>query len=341
MAYIALVVTNACAPDPRVERHARWLAEEGHKVVIHAWDRTHSHPSESIKNGYKIKRYRIGSSGKLGPIRTLWRKKQFRDKLKIKANVIVFNDTDSFNLEGIKGKKLLDMHDLAHTWPLMRSKGIFARLLSSHMLGRAKLAMKKCNAIITSSPGFKIWIRAHGHESTVVLNRRNPCPIPPQEKEVVGYFGRIRDLHAMEVMITAAEMAGFHVITAGDGHVVDELIKRHPELDHRGPFTEEDLPKLMEEISVMYAMYNPSRGNISDGALPVKMFDAAAFGRPSLVNSDEPMGEYCLANNLGSTATFGNIAEVAESLDNLHGMVVEYDEGEDREIFLSVIKSLL
>ena len=43
MARIALVVTNACAPDPRVERHARWLSEIGHDVEIHAWDRQHNH----------------------------------------------------------------------------------------------------------------------------------------------------------------------------------------------------------------------------------------------------------------------------------------------------------
>ena len=39
MTRICLVVTNGCAPDPRVERHARWLVELGHDVTIFAWDR--------------------------------------------------------------------------------------------------------------------------------------------------------------------------------------------------------------------------------------------------------------------------------------------------------------
>ena len=42
MARICLVVTNGCAPDPRVERHARWLGELGHDVTIFAWDREHT-----------------------------------------------------------------------------------------------------------------------------------------------------------------------------------------------------------------------------------------------------------------------------------------------------------
>ena len=57
---ICLVVTNACAPDPRVERHARWLAIEGFDVCVFAWDRSHNQPQESQKDGFKILRTRIG-----------------------------------------------------------------------------------------------------------------------------------------------------------------------------------------------------------------------------------------------------------------------------------------
>ena len=46
MANIAMVVTNACAPDPRVERHAKWLVESGHSVTIHAWDRKSIFPKK-------------------------------------------------------------------------------------------------------------------------------------------------------------------------------------------------------------------------------------------------------------------------------------------------------
>ena len=36
------------------------LAEMGHNVEIHAWDREFEHPKSEIKSGYKIIRYRIG-----------------------------------------------------------------------------------------------------------------------------------------------------------------------------------------------------------------------------------------------------------------------------------------
>ncbi len=48
-----MVVTNACAPDPRVERHARWLVEAGHVVDIFAWDRDKLHLMEMLFKSLK------------------------------------------------------------------------------------------------------------------------------------------------------------------------------------------------------------------------------------------------------------------------------------------------
>ena len=48
----------------------------------------------------------------------------------------------------------------------------------------------------------------------------------------------------------------------------------------------------------MYAMYGPLRGNILQGALPVKMFDAAAQGVPSVVNNDCLMGDLAVERAL-------------------------------------------
>ena len=61
MASVCLVVTNGCAPDPRVERHARWLAESGHEVTIFAWDRNHTLDEKTDRNGYTILRKHTGS----------------------------------------------------------------------------------------------------------------------------------------------------------------------------------------------------------------------------------------------------------------------------------------
>ena len=80
MARICLVVTNGCAPDPRVERHARWLVECGHEVTIFAWDREHTLDALSERDGYTILRTRTGKARSSASI--VRQKKRFLRSLK-------------------------------------------------------------------------------------------------------------------------------------------------------------------------------------------------------------------------------------------------------------------
>ena len=59
MANVAMVVTNACDPDPRVMQSAKWLTEHGHKVTIHAYDRQQKSRLLSIIDDVKITRYHL------------------------------------------------------------------------------------------------------------------------------------------------------------------------------------------------------------------------------------------------------------------------------------------
>ena len=59
------------------------------------------------------------------------------------------------------------------------------------------------------------------------------------DEKVIGYFGRIRDFESMKIMIEASKIAGFRVITAGDGLAAERMVEEYPEIDYRGPFTEE------------------------------------------------------------------------------------------------------
>ena len=67
---MAMVVTNACAPDPRVLRHARWMQEVGYTVTVHAFDREEKHPMSENHHGVRIMRYRLGPVAYGGTINT-------------------------------------------------------------------------------------------------------------------------------------------------------------------------------------------------------------------------------------------------------------------------------
>ena len=340
MARIAMVVTNACAPDPRVERHALWLTEQGHDVEIHAWDRQCSNSIHEEKNGYKIVRYRLGVVTGSMPIRTWFMKKKFISNLELNHDLLILNDTDTGNVK-FQGPRILDIHDLAHTWPLMRGKTPLHKLASKRMLSQAKRIIQSADEIIVSAPDFEKWVTKIGRNSTCVMNRRNPVSIQVTSDKVVGYLGRIRELEPMLSLIEAAKKAGFKVILAGDGVEVDNVLRSNPDIDYRGPFTDEELPGLMKEISVMYAMYDENRANIKSGAIPTKMLDAAAFGIPSIVNQNTPMGDLCESEGLGKTAPYGDIERISEAIIQAHGMKISGVKGEEKSEFISVVRKLL
>ena len=150
-------------------------------------------------------------------------------------------------------------------------------------------------------------------------------------------------LSSMKLLMHSAAQANFNVILAGDGPCTDEVLKLFPEVDYRGPFDEDELKNLMTEIDIMYAMYNPEKENILRGALPVKMFDAAAFGRPTITTAGVPMGTFCIEEKMGVTAQFDNVQSIVEALNKAYEMNISECKGEDveRDIFLSHVEDLL
>ena len=338
MARVAAVVSNACAPDPRVQRHARWLAQEGHDVVIHAFDREQVHQAVEEIDGYTIKRYHIGTYSYGGGFSTLRGKRKFIRSLKIKADFVICNDADTLLLK-FEGKRIFDMHDLAHTWPLMQRRGPLRVLASKWMKTRMLVRAKKCDAVITSSPGFQNWLANHDIESTVVTNRRAPIECPSQEKLVVGYVGRIREIEPLLHLQLAMKGIDGSIIIAGDGTCAAAIKALIPEATHLGAFTEEELGGIIQKISVMYAMYDPERGNIMEGALPVKMFDAAAYSRPSIVNANCPMGQLCEEESLGKAVQYGDIEAIRESILKLHGQIVTTTPTNERSKLISIFTS--
>ena len=340
MAHVAMVVTNSCAPDPRVERHALWLTEMGHKVEIHAWDRECDNPQNEIKLGYKIIRYRIGKSPTTGAMKTWIRKKRFISNLRIDSDILILNDTDSMGVK-FQGKTILDIHDMAFTWPLMRGRSILHKLASKRMLKQAKDAVAYADKIIVSAPKFSEWVSRFGKTTTCVMNRIDRQSIVISTDKKIGYFGRIREYKSMLHLIEAAKIAGFDVILAGDGLAVEDLINDFPNLDYRGKFNEAELDNLMQEISVMYAMYDDSRENIQLGAIPTKMLNAAAYGIPSVTNSGTPMGELCLSEGFGTVAPYGDAGKISQAILEAYQMKVVPKVGNDKQEFSNVIQALL
>ena len=200
------------------------------------------------------------------------------------------------------------------------------------------------DGFFSSSPGLASYFEEHfSIQPTVVLNARNSKSLDRPMTKSIGYFGRIRDYDAMVLLIESSKEIGFRAILAGDGPSVDRLLERYPETDYRGRFDDDQLNELMAEIDVMYAMYNPEKENIRQGALPVKMFDAAAYGRPTVTTANVPMGKFCLENNLGKVAKFGDVHAVSNAILEAYDLdvVPTHTEEDEREKFMNLVQSVL
>ena len=366
MVRVAMVVTNGCAPDPRVLRHARWMQETGCEVTVHAFDREEKHPMSQSVDGVRIMRYRIGKVPYGGTISTYYGIRRFQ-KTVINTlrheppNIVYCHDADTLRVgcalkESHDVPFVFDMHDLQHSWvrfaaPQSAIRRYISHRMKASMLRRASLAA----TIITSSrqikrdghPGFVEWLAKHGLQATAVENRPEPphglLKTKPDAAWTVGYIGRVRDFKSFDLLVQAikslppAQRPKLRV--AGDGTaaakvrrmLMDEVEKGNLEAEVSGSFAQEELPELLKDIDVMYALYSPHRGNIMQGALPVKMFDAAAHGVPSVVNEACLMADVVETEALGASAPWADPAAIGEKLHSMRATIVAMTDDGERE----------
>jgi glycosyltransferase involved in cell wall biosynthesis len=378
MASVAMVVTNACSPDPRVLRSAKVLAAAGHDVTIHAFDRNQASKMSESKDGFRIMRYHIGSFSYGAKWSTVKGKRAFNKTVTstLLANpphCLYCHDADTLAI-GVRvanktGARLVyDMHDLHHTWALMgRSRSLLRRAVAWTMEQSALRRARRADLVVTSSGkrvngvhnGFKEYLGGNGITSMVVENRpnvqRDVQKTLKKEGWTVAYLGRVRELESFEWLIKAIEHMPPNqrpdLKVAGDGVAADavhhllltEASRLGINLQLSAGFEEHDLPELIADVDVMYAMYEPQRGNILQGALPVKMFDAASFGVPTVVNADCLMGEICQEEDLGLPAAWGDAESISAALLSLRGTIVEpSDQGlNQQKKLIAAVESLL
>ncbi len=350
MASVAMVVSNACSPDPRVMRSARLLASSGHQVTVHAFDRQQGSPMSEIIDGVRVMRYHIGTHTYGSQISTLLGLRAFAKTVKKTLltnppDCVYCHDADTLSI-GVELKKkvglplVFDMHDLQHTWLVMGHPGSILRAFLARRVEKRNLKnIRKADLVVTSSgaidngvhAGFREYLQPHGIEAMVVENRPNRCDDHQKQNETkedwtVGYLGRVREIEPFQLLTQAIEHLPVEsrpsIKIAGDGtsvdavheHLLSEAPRLGVDLNMSLAFDTDGFSELINDVDVMYAMYNPNRGNIRQGALPVKMFDAASFGVPTLVNSDCLMGEVCKNEHLGGVAQWGNVESIASEL---------------------------
>ena len=356
MGHVVMLVTNACAPDPRVLRQARWLTDAGHEVTVHAFDRREEHPSEEQVGDVSIVRHHLGPHTFGASFATLRGLRRFRRSAleacrRAKPDLVICHDADTLPLARALRKQgtatVFDMHDLRHTWARIGAPNRLDRRLASRWLeARTKQGLPHADLIVTTSgaragrdpPGLQQHVEAWGRTALVLENR----PALGAARQAVNdetwriaCIGRVRDVATADLLIRALSLLPEDerpvLRWAGDGVAAHEARQRleasELTIELEDGFTQEDLDRLHDGVDVAVALYDPERGNIADGALPVRMFEAAVRGVPCVVNAGVLMGAVATDEGFGVACPWNEPLALVEALHEAKAMQVPEGAG--------------
>lgn len=356
---VAMVVSNGCAPDPRVQKEAVALAAAGYEVDIYAFDRTHELATvEQLTDRARIVRLRaptpIPNNLVTVAAGLTWFKAAVKRRIAARPPLVVHShDQDTcavgrwWKARGARrcglsrGFFVFDAHDLYWTWAVLPNpdskwrKGL-ARTLRWNDERYARAA----DLVVTVTRG------TNEHEGTAEIYERLGCrpvvvanaPSPPRatpplpREFTVGYFGNVREPAMFSLLIEA--IGGLPpalrpaIRVAGDGRARAEVQRILAEAAERldlnvlveGRFAAAALPRLMASCSIQYCVYPLRRGNI-DRSLPVKLLESVAYGRKAIGNADTLMGDWIRSNDWGWTSSEDDAASLRRALRSAH---VEY-----------------
>ena len=351
MGHVVMLVTNACAPDPRVLRQARWLVQAGHEVTVHAFDRGQEHAPLETVDGVNVVRHHLGVHPYGASFATLRGLRRFRQSAlracrETAVDVVVCHDADTLPLARTLRKQgvatVFDMHDLRHTWAKIGAPHRLDRRLASRWLEqRTRQSLPHADLIVTTSgavaeggrPGLQQQVEAWGRSALVLENRPEAGASRAAVTDStwrVACLGRVRDLATVDLLIQAlASMPEDQrpvLRWAGDGVAAEaaraRLADAGLEVEVEGAFAHEDLDRLHDGVDVALALYDPIRGNIADGALPVRMFEAAVRGVPSVVNGGVLMGDIATSEGLGVACTWDDANALVAALNEARTLTV-------------------
>lgn len=356
MGQVVMLVTNACAPDPRVLRQARWLADAGHSVTVHAFDRREEHPAEEQIGDVRIVRHHLGVQTYGASFATLRGLRRFRRSAleacrRAQPDVVVCHDADTLPLARALRKQgastVFDMHDLRHTWARIGAPNRLDRRLASRWLEqRTKQGLPHADLIVTTSgaradydaPGLQQQIEAWGRTAMVLENRPAHGSARQAVKDStwrIACIGRVRDVATADLLIQALSLLPEEdrpvLRWAGDGVAAHEARQRFEAsgltVELEDGYVQEDLDRLHDGVDVAVAMYDPQRGNIADGALPVRMFEAAVRGVPCVVNADVLMGDVATAEGFGVACRWNDPQALVDALHKAKAIQVPEGAG--------------
>jgi glycosyltransferase involved in cell wall biosynthesis len=335
---IAMVLSNPCSPDPRVEKEAAALSTAGHEVIVVAWDRAGGLPEAEKKDGFSVvrtgprARYGGGLSS-IGRFRRFWRVATER-VVAMSPDAVHCHDTDTF-VVGLRALRLLpgarlvlDLHEMYRLSPMVPQRGL-ARLPARLAVDRLEsAAIRRSSAVIVAPPGIVPYYapQVPAERLSVVMNVPEAGLFTPGDHPAdvdpftVCFVGRLRYPRTLVALMDAAALVpGTRIVIGGDGPCEQEVRdaargREAVEVLGRVPYGE--IPGLYAQSHAVFAGYDAAVGNAAIGT-PGKLLEAMACARPAIVSAGTWAGRFVEQERVGLAVDCADPEAIAAALRRL------------------------
>jgi len=312
--------------EPRVEREAEALVEQGYSVEVICL-RHPSEPAIEIVGGVKIYRVPVHRHKGWGPLRQFFEYLAFfllaflhLTRFSSRYSIVHVHNLPDFLvfaalMPRLRGARIiLDIHDLMPEFYLSRFGHRGSRWADFLLRLQEKLACRFAHHVITvTEPWRQILVQRSvpAHKCSVVMNvpgdrfRRGAAQLPEKRASYpfhLIYHGTLAHRYGIDLAIRAVarirqQVPGLHFTIHGRGEYLSDLQRLVKELDlvnHVSFSTRyipmDDLPAFLSTADVGIVPYR--HDVFTDGILPTKLMEYVALGIPVIASRTSAITTY-------------------------------------------------
>jgi len=352
MSRIAMLLSNAYRPDPRVEREARTLVQAGHAVDLFCWDRLGELPENETLEGIRIHRYQAVRSSYGAGWRQLFRLPRFwrwaQSQITHQQPEIVHcHDLDTL-YAGVELKRQLhcklifDAHEHYPALMTLYLPAALARVLvyweqallknADHIISASSVLAdeyrRKTSAPVTvigNAPSLSDFSEIPQHS---ILQTRSQLGLDAQLG--VFYIGGFTNNRALLPLIDALDgLDGWQLHLWGDGHqraAVEQTISGLDNAHYHGWAEAATLPVLFSAADVIYYCLRSDYPGAQYNA-PNTLAYAMASSRPLIANEVGDLGQMVADSECGILLHEVNPVTIRQALQDLSDPLIRQNLG--------------
>ncbi len=324
---VAMLLSNAFRPDPRVLKEARSLAEAGYQVTVIAWDREGNYPAQQQTEGFIVQRVQDVRSSYGAGLRQALRLPRFwlhawRRLNRLRPAVVHCHDFDTLPPGWLWAKThcrpvIYDAHEYYTELQRPRLRGLAGQVLLPLIAAAEQVLSRSAAAVVTVDERIA---RGYRNRRVVIIGHYPPVDFaqgvarsetghsnlstPHASRPTLVYAGRFSTDRGMVVIAQALQrlaaqgvrprlrLLGVWTNSAEEQAFWQAMIGLEQQVEMIGWAPFEQVATHLASADVALAVLQPiERYTV---ALPVKLFEYMACGLPVII-SDFPANRAVVA----------------------------------------------